>query len=64
MAVLIWLGIYPLITLVLWAVSPIIAPLPLPLKTLCLTLLVVPVMVWGMLPMLQKVLKNWLYGDR
>lgn len=64
MAVLIWLGIYPLITLVLWVVSPIIAPLPLPLKTLCLTLLVVPVMVWGMLPMLQKVLKNWLYGDR
>lgn len=60
MAVLIWLGIYPTITTVLWLLAPVIAPLPLPLKTLCLTLVVVPTMVWVVLPFLQKQLKNWL----
>lgn len=62
MAVLIWLGIYPTITTVLWLLGPVIAPFPLPLKTLCLTLVVVPTMVWGVLPFLQKQMKNWLYS--
>ena len=60
MAILIWLGIYPTITLVLWLLSPFIANFPLPLKTLCLTLVVVPIMVWVMLPNLQKLLRSWL----
>jgi antibiotic biosynthesis monooxygenase (ABM) superfamily enzyme len=59
-AVMIWLGIYPTITTVLWVLSPFIAPLPLPLKTLCLTLIVVPTMAWVMLPFLQKILHKWL----
>ncbi len=60
MSILIWLGIYQTITTVLWLLSPMIASLPLPLKTLCLTLVVVPTMVWVVLPFLQKRLKNWL----
>jgi antibiotic biosynthesis monooxygenase (ABM) superfamily enzyme len=60
MAVMIWLGIYPTITLALWLLGPFLAPLPLPLKTLCLTLVVVPTMVFGVLPLLQKILSPWL----
>ncbi len=59
-AVMIWLGIYPTITTYFYLMSPIIAPLPVPLKTMTLTLLVVPTMVWIVLPFLQKVLKDWL----
>lgn len=59
-AVLIWLGIYPTITTIIWLLSPFIADFPLPVKTLCLTLLAVPVMVWVMLPVLQKLLRGWL----
>jgi hypothetical protein len=59
-AVLIWLGIYPTITLVLWLAWPIIVDFPLPLKTLSLTLVVVPTMVWVVLPFLQKRLSAWL----
>jgi uncharacterized protein len=44
-AVMIWMGIYPTITTVFWLLSPIIAPFPIPLKTLCVTLIVVPTMV-------------------
>jgi antibiotic biosynthesis monooxygenase (ABM) superfamily enzyme len=61
-AVLIWLGIYPTITLNLFLLGPLIADFPLPLKTLCLTLIVVPIMVWVVLPFLQKMLKGWMMG--
>lgn len=60
MAVLIWLGIYPTITLVLALLSPYLADLPLPLKTLTLTLVVVPTMVFGVLPLLTRWLGGWL----
>jgi hypothetical protein len=60
MAILIWLGIYPTVTLVFWLLSPFITTFPLPLKTLCVTLVVVPIMVWGILPNLQKLLRSWL----
>jgi antibiotic biosynthesis monooxygenase (ABM) superfamily enzyme len=61
-AALIWLGIYPTITLVLFLLGPLIADFPLPLKTLCLTLIVVPIMVWVVLPFLQKLLGKWMMG--
>lgn len=60
-ALLVWLGIYPTITTVLWLLSPYLVSLPLPLKTLCLTAVVIPTMVWIVLPFLQKNLKNWLH---
>jgi len=59
-AIVIWLGIYPTITTVFFLLQPFVAGFPLPLKTLCLTLIVVPIMVWVMLPLLQKILKNCL----
>jgi antibiotic biosynthesis monooxygenase (ABM) superfamily enzyme len=60
---MIWLGIYPTITIALFLLSPLLNKLALPIKTLCLTLIVVPVMVWIVLPLLQKALKNWLFSN-
>jgi hypothetical protein len=60
MAVLTWVGIYPTITTAMLLLWPVIAPLPIPLKTLCVTLVVVPTMVWVVLPFLQKRLHAWL----
>lgn len=60
MAVLTWVGIYPVITTAMFLLWPVIGPLPIPLKTLCVTLVVVPTMVWLVLPFLQKRLYNWL----
>lgn len=61
MAVLIWLAIYPLITLIFALLGKhLILIEPLPLRTLIITLIAVPTMVFVLIPLLQKVLHKWL----
>lgn len=62
MAVVIWLGIYPTITIVLAVIGRYILPLNIPiyLKTIPITLIVVPIMVFIVLPFLQKIFGKWL----
>ena len=62
MAIVIWLGIYPTITLVLATLGQLILPLKIPiyLKTIPITLVVVPIMVFIVLPFLQKLFNSWL----
>jgi len=61
MAVVIWLAIYPLITLIFATLGKhLILIEPLPLRTLAITLIAVPTMVFLLIPALQKALKNWL----
>lgn len=61
-AIIIWLGIYPTITILLGVLGPYILPLQIPvyLKTLPITLLAVPIMVYLVLPLLQKIFRTWL----
>lgn len=61
MAILIWLAIYPLITLIFILLGPhLILITPLPLRTLAITLIAVPIMVFILIPSLQKILQNWI----
>ncbi|NML20923.1 hypothetical protein HHL16_08560 [Pseudoflavitalea sp. G-6-1-2] len=48
--VLIWLAIYPLITVLLYLLGEWIENFPLPVKTLILTLIAVPVVYYFILP--------------
>jgi antibiotic biosynthesis monooxygenase (ABM) superfamily enzyme len=59
-AVVVWLAIYPALTLVLWLAGPIILDWPVALRTLALTLFLVPLMVYVLLPALQRLLGPWL----
>ena len=59
-AIIVWLAIYPTITLVTFLIGDYIKNLPLPLKTLLLTGILVPTMVFILLPFLRKILGNWL----
>lgn len=62
MAVVIWLAIYPLITLIFALLGKqLILIEPLPLRTLIITLIAVPTMVFILIPALQKLLHNWLF---
>ena len=60
-AIVVWLAIYPLVTLFFGVFGgQIMAIHPLPLRTLVITLVLVPLMVFGLIPLLQKLLRNWL----
>lgn len=61
MAILIWLAIYPLITLIFALIGKQLIQIdPLTLRTLIITLIAVPIMVFILIPTLQKLLHNWL----
>lgn len=61
MAIVIWLAIYPLITTIFALLGKQLVQInPLPLRTLILTIIVVPIMVFILIPALQKLLHNWL----
>ncbi|MCC6582161.1 MAG: hypothetical protein IT271_00515 [Chitinophagales bacterium] len=60
-AVMVWIAIYPSITLVSLILSPVLIKLPIPLRTLVLTLILVPLMVFIIMPFLQKLLAKWLF---
>ncbi|WP_123864606.1 hypothetical protein [Chitinophaga barathri] len=61
MAVLVWIAIYPTITLLFALLGEHFARIePLPLRTLLITGMVVPMMVFLIIPVLQKVLREWM----
>lgn len=57
---MVWFAIYPAITLLTYLIGDLIKKLPLPLKTLIMTGILVPLMVFVLLPLLRKILGNWL----
>lgn len=63
LAVLTWVGIYPLITVILWALGPVIDGIPLPLVTLGLTIPLVSLMTFVVMPALTRTFANWLRGS-
>ncbi|MEJ1238382.1 hypothetical protein WBG78_09645 [Chryseolinea sp. T2] len=59
-AFIIWLAIYPLITILMISLGEHLAPFPLYIRTLVTTLIAVPVMFYGLIPLLNKVFYAWL----
>lgn len=60
-AIMVWLAIYPTITLVGFLIGDLIKNWPLPLKSLLMTGILVPLMVFILLPLLRKLLGDWLH---
>ena len=59
-AIMVLFAIYPAITLLTYLIGDLIKKLPLPIKTLIMTGILVPLMVFVLLPLLRKILGNWL----
>jgi uncharacterized protein len=59
-AVIIWLAIYPALTVTLVLLGPILEPLPLYLRTFVVTAFLVPIMVYLLIPGMQRLFANWL----
>jgi hypothetical protein len=59
-AFLIWLFIYPVFTLLSKSLMPLMTEIPSLLQNLILSLILVPLMVWGYIPYINKRFFNWL----
>ena len=59
-SIVIWLAIYPLVTLAQLLLGPWLNRFPLPVATLILTFLLVPLMTYVMIPLLERLLERWL----
>lgn len=59
-AFIIWLAIYPLITILYYLLGSYLILLPLILRTFILTAIAVPVMFYFLVPLLNKLFRNWL----
>ena len=59
-ALLTWLGLWPVVTLMMCTVRPLLADLPVPLQTLIMTAIIVPLMTWAWMPVLTRLFRGWL----
>jgi antibiotic biosynthesis monooxygenase (ABM) superfamily enzyme len=64
MAVLTWVTIFPLITLVVVVSAPLIGRLPLIPRLAVTTLVTVSLMTWVVMPRVTRLLRGWLYPGR
>jgi antibiotic biosynthesis monooxygenase (ABM) superfamily enzyme len=56
LTLLVWTGIWPSATLLTLALRPVIHSWPIPMQTLSTTLILVPWMVYGVMPVVRRVL--------
>lgn len=59
-----WLAIYPLITIILHFFGRYLNLLPLPIRTLILTGILVYLMSYWVMPILMKLFNPWLYSSK
>jgi antibiotic biosynthesis monooxygenase (ABM) superfamily enzyme len=63
MAVITWVTIFPLITLVVMATAPLLGSLPLVVRLAVTTGVTVSLMTWVVMPRVTRLLGRWLYPD-
>jgi len=54
-------GVYPIVTGLLYALAPLTAGWPVWQRTMVLAPLMVAIMVWGLIPTIQARLAGWLH---
>lgn len=64
MSIITWIGIFPTVSLYLWLLGPVLAPLPFLVQTAVLTALIVPTMTWLVMPQLTRRMRGWLQAGR
>jgi antibiotic biosynthesis monooxygenase (ABM) superfamily enzyme len=63
MALVTWVTIFPLITLVVRVLNPLLERLTLVPRLAVTTAVTVPIMTWLVMPRITRLLRTWLYPD-
>ncbi|HYM66671.1 MAG TPA: antibiotic biosynthesis monooxygenase [Patescibacteria group bacterium] len=61
MAVITWLAILPLLIIINVAAGPLLAHLPPIARPVPVTVVLIPLMTWAVMPQMTKVFRPWLY---
>jgi uncharacterized protein len=61
MALLTWITIFPLITIVVIVLEPLLEPLSVVPRLAITTAVTVPIMTWLVMPRVTRLLRGWLY---
>jgi antibiotic biosynthesis monooxygenase (ABM) superfamily enzyme len=61
MVITTWIGVFPLLGLLQWSLGPHLAGLPLVVRVMLLSLVVVGMMTYVFMPRLALMLRPWLY---
>jgi len=64
MAMVTWLAVFPLITAIFLALGPLLNQLPLMLRSLVLTVIMVSLMTYVVMPRMTRLFSFWLYPKR
>lgn len=64
MSVVIWLSIFPIITLLSAILRPLLQDFPLVVQTATMTLIAVPIMTYVAMPRMTQWFKNWLHSGQ
>lgn len=55
-----WLGVYPIITVLVWLLWPLMGSWPMPARTFLLSALMVPALTFVVMPRITAWLRPWL----
>jgi antibiotic biosynthesis monooxygenase (ABM) superfamily enzyme len=64
MAILLFIGLYPLVVLLDVVVGPLLAKIHPAVQSLIYLMISIPVMVWIIMPLLTRAFFRWLYPDQ
>ncbi|MGB4776798.1 hypothetical protein [Microbacterium sp.] len=64
LAILTWIAVYPLITLLLLLLGPLIVGMPVPVVTLILSVTLVTLLSFIVMPLLTRAFRGWLHPQR
>ncbi|MDQ4127946.1 MAG: antibiotic biosynthesis monooxygenase [Actinomycetota bacterium] len=64
MVAITWLAVYPLITLILVLFGPLLGLMPMLVRTLVLTAVMVTLMTYVIMPRMTRLFSFWLFPDR
>lgn len=59
LAALTWAGVYPVLTGAALLLDPWMRDLPIPLRTLAMSALMVPTMVFAVMPLIARIFRVW-----
>ncbi|MEL6288415.1 MAG: hypothetical protein AAFQ42_05450 [Pseudomonadota bacterium] len=62
LAVVTWIGVYPVLTVLAVLLDPLLNRAPVPLRTLVMSALLVPAMVFVVVPVSSAIFADWLAG--